>query len=797
MQYIQLQSQLTSDIPAPPSGSYNFYINSETKNITIQNENNQHINASVSIVEVTKSEIDTLVVQSSLVNGNFYMITNAASGSITQIQEGGTTIILQATSENTLSKKGNGLFWNPRYENPNVPTVPPDTNYCVWDNTHRYHITGSYGFFDHDEYVQIVSATGSTYAFLQTNIGNNYLTLVPYDNTSDTFLKDANNLPFSIIGDNSSATAYVDSIDYLSSYAPGDKAIWGGRVWTNLSGSLGYTNDASTLNPEDWSKIAYNTTDYDLVCDIIEYEYEHDNISYRKSNTNEVRNDFYAVNYFWGYNDIIAFPWGNPIVNNVSLNNTYIYNLVNFPNRNNNYMDNIKFNFGEFDADIWGRDTEIYNIESNQGIIYNLELGNNTLIYNLKLNIDSNIYNIKTYDNDYGYDIVYDCVIENNSGLGNLFFYSNSYIGSIKLDIYSSFRNINLYGDCDVFDINLDAESEFGYIDLGFNSSIYRINLGFYSYFGDMEIDTGSEIYDVNIGIDSYIEYIALINYSEMSYISLDNNSYIENVYPNYNYSGSFYVGNITLGQNSYIDGIALDYNSSLHNISFAPNSSIGEITIGQNSSIDNINIGSDSGFGGMTLYNNTHIADFEMGVDSNFCCFDISGSGVGLYDFYIGQGAGFCCNSPITSSMYNITIDRGFSNMLNTQLQDPSGSFGISYGRPLINLDNRSVVTFNISGVGNSLNFQLPNGDYEGQEITFIVDSDGTHTIQPYEIQIWSPNIKMTGYYYNLGDHDGAIAPFARIDKDNPSSGYKWKNMTKAVWTNGKWYSDSEFYND
>ena len=83
----------------------------------------------------------------------------------------------------------------------------------------------------------------------------------------------------SITGGTSSATANV--ADFVSpSYAVNDKVIWGGYSWTNVNGNIGASTDVLNLDSE-WSKDVYDTTNYNLAYDVIEYDYVNDWISRR------------------------------------------------------------------------------------------------------------------------------------------------------------------------------------------------------------------------------------------------------------------------------------------------------------------------------------------------------------------------------------------------------------------------------------------------------------------------------------------------------------------------------------
>lgn len=67
---------------------------------------------------ITKAELDNLISISGLTEGTFYKILG-----VNIDLYGGTDIILQATSNTTLSIYGNGIFYNPKYD-----------SIKIWDN---------------------------------------------------------------------------------------------------------------------------------------------------------------------------------------------------------------------------------------------------------------------------------------------------------------------------------------------------------------------------------------------------------------------------------------------------------------------------------------------------------------------------------------------------------------------------------------------------------------------------------------------------------------------------------------
>ena len=852
MQYIQLQGQVAADLDLPlQQGSYNLFIDTSDNSIKAKDsDGHMHGGGGLSLTEINREEIDHLILSASLTPGAFYKITAAASRSYmdnrssqyeyngygNEIQEGGTTVIVQATTDKTLSEGGIGLFYVPSY-----------VSHSVWDTTFRLAYSNINGIFDHNELVTLYSSNTetSTAAYLVGNVGNNTLTIRLSDANSSYFRNNAVFTGLTITGQWTSATADIIDYDYITAYQEGDKVIYGGKVWENLNGNNGYKVNnwalqERQLNPEDWRVVSYNDVDYTLVANTIKYDYKNDSISYRTDGINEISNDFDTWYYWYGYNIIGNFPWGHPNVKHTSFKNTYLNTFVNV--HNSSTFTNIKFdNQSTFDANYWGRNSQFENIECGIGSsLTNLSLSYRARISDIKIANDAYLGDIFTYDNDYNDIQLRYITLENNSYISSdydpLYLYKNSSIQRIHLDV-------NAY----ISDINLHDYANLGDINLGVSAGIYSISLGLYSDIRYITIAPNSSLHSINMGVESEISSVDIASNSSIDYVGMnngcgiysvslapssqifcsffDNNSYFENINLASNASmyllslttGS-YASNINLGNNSSINNIngtstdyqiydiALGGHSNINNITLGHYSKLYDIDMRQNANINYIaleddayirrsQIGVDSGIYSCTLQTGSSIVDFQLGNDAGFGGLTVSAS-IQLSNFDIQQNSGFG-GYTVTSSMDAVTLSRGFNNFNNTQLQDPSGSNGNTNGRPNVNFDNRNIVKFDISGISTYQGYALPDGQYEGQEITFIVDSDGSHTITPIDIELWSTNIKMTGYNYNLGSNNGAIKPFARLNINDAGATTIWKNMSKVVWTGGKWYSDAELYND
>ena len=848
MQYIQLQGQVAAQLDLPIEGSYNLFIDTSDNSIKAKDsDGHMHGGGGLSLTELTRNEIGDLVASASLTPGAFYKITGAASQSFldnigfgwtgygNEIQDGGTTIILQATTDKTLSKKGIGLFYVPNY-----------TSHSVWDNTHQLDFNNLSGLFDHEEYVQLYSDNEgtSTDAYLVANAGNYSLTIV-YDNNNDTFLSDSTNLiDLTITGYNTNASASITGYEYTSSYAEGNKVIWGGRVWENLNGNIGYKDGQwpetqLTLNDGDWTKVAFNETDYTIVADLIEYEFEQDNISYRKGANNvEVTSTWKVWDDNWGYNMIKYFPWGHPNVQNVSISNSYLDSFVNYPDSST--ASGIKFaDYGGFNAHYWGRSTNISNISSEQGgHMVSLNLGYNTEIYDIKLGINARISDIYTYDNDEGYDALNTITLGNNAEISdnwdNIYMYANSYMEGLELDTNAYITDINLYPYSRIRDTKFGINSYIASIALGNESDFRQVELGNSSYIEYMNTDVSSCFKRVKLGIDSYINTISIGTNGYVKHIEMGDQSYMYcNIIGDYSYfqyidlginsgitninqsSGNSNFEYINVGIDSYISSIQLGVDCSFNHITLGSDSNINNIDAGgaeyayvENIDIKNtsyfgsidmesgsyvrrMDIGTNSEVGGLTLTANTYISDFQLATDSGMGSITLQ-SGSSLSNFEIGQNDGFGGND-FTTSLDGITISRGFSNYeANVPKVGTQGN--LNWESSMTDLDAGSnsffiLDTTNWDAGATHLNYRLPSGEYEGQTVKFFHTNGGTNLegTNISQLLVWG-YLTSTTNFDSPGNYPWS--PFMKSDNSDHRA-----DVPTATWIGGKWIIDNSIY--
>ena len=714
-------------------------------NLTVTNNAGDILHVGENVIEITREAIQFLVDSGSLTTGRYYKITNAASQSFldnngfswsgygNEIQIGGTTIILQATSEKTLSKEGVGLFYVPNYENPNIPTAPPDFNYLTWDNTHRLYFYNINGRLPIGAGVTLYSneTTSSTSATLEGGLEgttDGHVTL-RLNSHNDTFFQNPDNL-IGLELQYGGITGSYDGYDYISSYAVDECVIFGGRVWKNLTGNIGWREGGGywptnvlNLNPEDWEVVPFDEVSYTLQSHTIEYDFEHDNISYRSDGKNEVRCDWSWWDDNYGYNTIGYFPWGHYGVERVSFTNTYLHHFVNFPWQCE--ARDIKFEHNSlFNATTWGRESyfnRIYGaVSSNFG---GNNFSTNTDIWDITLGIDADFRNIRTSE---GAEI-YEVTIGSNAEFYGVNMYYESEIYDIEIGTNAYFGDsthyewTNVYGvelgiDADLYSFTLETYSEIKDISIGVNSYITNFDLAYSSCLKRTTIATDGHISNFDIGVDSFIRQVNLSDRAYIENFTIGDSSNLQNIDLGayaymWNFNGGYStdfenirldaragVYNVFMGQDtafsqiqiapgsslynvntgnsvltsSYVTGINIQTFARINNIQLGNGSYFGDIYVGDDAYIDNVTLEGnaqmyDMNFMGASSATNilicadSDVHNFQIGVGAGFGYINVTSS-ADLNGFEIGQGTGFG-STTISSSASDVTISRGFNN--------------------------------------------------------------------------------------------------------------------------------------
>jgi hypothetical protein len=438
-----------------------------------------------SFITKTKAEIDALITANELVAGALYEITGVHPTLYDDGTTSGTTIYLRAISGNQLEVQGMGKFYNPKYNQ-------AVDGFDIWDNKMYGTLSTVVGVFDFLNKELVTANNGATGLILADGM----IQWLSGDWSTAT----------SIEGDVSGATA--DVVDFVTpSYSIGDKVIWGGYSWTNVNGNVGTSTDVLNLDSE-WSKNPYDTTNYNVAYDVIEYDYANDFIvrRYNKEANIDVKCSKPQYDFFVGINGfsfhaISVQQWGNN------------YDLLTYKGQlniicNGGYNESVNFS------------------GSAQG---NLTFGNNSYQYNLTFGNSSGQYNLTFGSGSYQ---------------DNLTFGSSSYQQNLTFGSWSSQDNLtfgsgsyqhNLTFGNDSYQYNLTFGSDSYQDNLTFGISSYQQNLTFGSgssqdnlTFGDgssqQNLTFGSSSFQSSLtfGSGSQLNYSSQVISSNMQYITFN-----------------------------------------------------------------------------------------------------------------------------------------------------------------------------------------------------------------------------------------------------------------------------------
>ena len=125
------------------------------------------ISGDITANELSLADFNTAITESALNQGNYYLVSGCQA-----VMYGGTTLLLQATSENTVSSEGYGLFYNPLY-----------ATYSVWDPGQEYTI-GSIVIYGGQCWSNNTGSVGTTNDGSIFQLDNTNWTLIPAPNAT-------------------------------------------------------------------------------------------------------------------------------------------------------------------------------------------------------------------------------------------------------------------------------------------------------------------------------------------------------------------------------------------------------------------------------------------------------------------------------------------------------------------------------------------------------------------------------------------------------------------------------------
>ena len=412
--------------------------------------------------------------------------------------------------------------------------------------------------------------------------------------------------------------------DPSETYSIDALVIYGGKVWKNLTGSVGSIDSYPfILDNTNWElQDDYTNTDhYIAVWDQIELGFA-EGVFCINSRYDSIRNNYVRVGqlndplggndrwFFCGVNPIQVFGWGNDNINDCDIKDSY-FNCLNIIGTTTIYgvkMSNYSF---MFDTTFKDSTIEALSFENESGC-YTLNLDNSTF---RNCNLDNNSYISGEFNNNStieNLNLSNDSYIDNlnsyGSSFNNINLNNNSYINQISASASSSFNNINL-----------DNSSYINYISAS-ASEFKNVNMTNTSWISDIELSVGdggiTRMERLDLSNRSYIRYVDLYNSlmyeikfdnysymrgypyidlynSEMTYISLDNHSHISE---NIGLTGGSYFKRINMTNRSVIEGpIDFQNYSRIEKIDATNDTYIINLSFNNNSYIQNLDISSSN----------------------------------------------------------------------------------------------------------------------------------------------------------------------------------------------------------
>jgi hypothetical protein len=452
------------------------------------------VQGNTNIIELDLSTAQYLANNSQLKKDSRYKITGCSASLY-----GGTTLLLRSLDLNKFAKDGIGIFYTPKYL---------DTRGSgIWTSYVEYQAFVIEGTFDENELV--IADNGAT-GYLFPNIKSGFIIPVSGDWYAAV----------SITGDVTGATSEISDITVPLNYSIGDKTIWGGYVWQNLTGDLGSSVDDFTLDAVNWVKIPYNNTDYNVHYDKIKYDYEHDLIIEREDSLgNEI--SFNYRNYLWfedNIGDLNAIKY-------------FQFGLF-FSNFNGEGSSG-----GVFGNKVQGGFANLINCRSRVSLTTFKE---NSYLHNVTLGYNSSITNSSL---EYGANIRYTTL-----GIG-------AYIENITLSIEASIGNCTFDANSVLKDTNFEQRAFLAYVTLGKEVQISYSTLKQGAYVNSSEFEDGT---------------------GGLAYVTMEGGSRIELT----TFKPSAYFTRLTLGKGSLISSCVIPLEKAIENLIIEPNVEINAVDL-------------------------------------------------------------------------------------------------------------------------------------------------------------------------------------------------------------------------
>ena len=306
--YIEFLKQ--ASLPAASDISKVIFGITDQGAISIQDQSGSAIGGS--IVTTTPNAFFQMRDMGTLSPGTLYYLVGADDNH--GLVDGGVDIIVQATSTGSYNPRGVGKFYNPKYDKSVLGNN-------IWSPYVRFYLTNLSGSFQGGEYVTNNNGNdGYVVHNKQFFYDGGWQYIVPDDYTQWSG-------SLSITGSYSNATAEIlldpDPLIEIPTFTSGSsKVVWGGKMWINKTGNVGWSPYLYILNEDDWDEIPYNETDYNVVWDEIEYDVENDFITMRKDRAGNIVEQSFSQWNWMEERSLPLFPWGNEYEYNEDLDDS-------------------------------------------------------------------------------------------------------------------------------------------------------------------------------------------------------------------------------------------------------------------------------------------------------------------------------------------------------------------------------------------------------------------------------------------------------------------------------------------
>jgi hypothetical protein len=475
----------------------------------------------------TKAEIDTLIAGNDLVAGAMYEITGVHPTLYDDGTTSGTTVYLRAISGSELEVQGMGKFYNPKYNQ-------AVNGFGIWENKMYGTFSSISGTFDYQNKEAVTANNAATGILLADGM----IQWVSGDWSTAT----------SITGGTSGATANV--VDFVSpSYAINDKVIWGGYSWKNVNGNIGASTDVLNLDSE-WTKDVYDTSNYNVAYDLIEYDYANDWISrrYELASNVDVKitksiYDYFVDDYGLIYSSISVQQFGNPFDYNIGkgIFNKYLDNAydesINFSGSiqynltfgQNASQFNLTFGQGAYQSYLtFGQNASQFNLTFGQGAYQSyLTFGQSAYQNNLTFGAGASQYNLTFGQSSIQYNLTFgqsayqlNLTFGQGSRQSNLTFGQGAYQSYLTFG-QSAYQNNLTFGqdanqsyltfgqNANQNNLTFGQNANQSYLTFGSNASQYNLTFGNISHQYNLTFAESTQLNYNNQTLNSNIEHVS------------------------------------------------------------------------------------------------------------------------------------------------------------------------------------------------------------------------------------------------------------------------------------------------